>query len=189
MGNELKSSAESLSGEKTGIISNYNPDGTARIVCPDGKIYHVRFGFSVDVDTFNELRDGTPVRFEEVPEPEGNRKGPLMMARNVRIDVPAATETVARGSHDAALDIVDIQNAPFETKIASLRSILEHGNKAVEDDEGYVAVKSHVDAAYAILRTVDPTTLSAEEKAIFDEIGAAHNDLSMELAMMDELTE
>lgn len=84
---------------------------------------------------------------------------------------------------------MNVQDAPFESKAANLRSIIEHGNKAVENDEGYAAVKSHVDAAYAVLRTIDPNSLSAEEKAAFDEIGEAHNDLSMELAMMDEPTE
>lgn len=99
------------------------------------------------------------------------------------------TSAISNGSNDAVLGIVNLQDAPFESKAANLRSIIEHGNKAVENDEGYAAVKSHVDAAYAVLRTIDPNSLSAEEKAVFDEIGEAHNDLSMELAMMDEPTE
>lgn len=96
---------------------------------------------------------------------------------------------VAGVPNDAVLGIMNVQDAPFESKAANLRSIIEHGNKAVENDEGYAAVKSHVDAAYAVLRAIDPNSLSAEEKAVFDEIGEAHNDLSMELAMMDEPTE
>lgn len=99
------------------------------------------------------------------------------------------TGTVSGTRNDAVQDIVNAQDAPFESKAANLRSIIEHGNKAVEENEGYAIVKSHVDAAYAILRTIEANSLSAEEKAVFDEIGEAHNDLSMELAMMDEPTE
>lgn len=47
-------------------------------------------------------------------------------------------------------------------------------------------MKTHVDAAYAILRTVVPASLSAEEKAKFEEVQEAHNDLSRDFAMMDE---
>lgn len=82
-----------------------------------------------------------------------------------------------------------VSKITIESKAANLRSIIEHGNKAVENAESYAAVKSHVDGAYAVLRTIDPNSLSAEEKAVFDEIGEAHNDLSIELAMMDEPTE
>lgn len=74
----------------------------------------------------------------------------------------------------------------FEGKVAEIRSIVEAGNEAVANDEGYVAVKKHVDAAYAILRKIKPEAITPEEKAAFDEIGEAHNDLAMDLAMMDE---
>lgn len=106
------------------------------------------------------------------------------------VDRIVATK-VAELSNPMLDEIENVRKDPesFGSKMTRLRSIIERGNEAVSNDEGYAHVKYRVDAAYAVLRTIDPNPLSVEEKAVFDEIGEAHNDLSMELAMMDEPTE
>ncbi len=111
-----------------------------------------------------------------------------MIAKNVRIDHSATvSDTAAKASE--ILDVTNALSGSLETKIASLRSIIQHGNEAVESGKDYRTVKSHVDAAYSILRTIDEKSLSEEEKAAFEEVGQLHNDLAMELAMMDEPAE